>query len=52
MAKKPHKSKSQKSISKNISRLYHKGYSQQQAIAIAFSESGLSKTKKKKKKKK
>jgi len=44
------KGKSSKAISENIRRLVHKGYPQKQAIAIAYSESGLSKKIKKGKK--
>jgi hypothetical protein len=36
------KGKSSKAISENIRRLVHKGYPQKQAIAIAYSGSGLS----------
>lgn len=41
--------KSQKIISDNISELVHSGYSQRQAIAIAFSKADLSRKKRKKK---
>lgn len=37
----------QQAISKNISRLVHIGYPQQQAIAISFSEAGKSRKGKK-----
>jgi hypothetical protein len=43
------KGKSKKTISANISQLVREGRSQKQAIAIAYSEAGLSKPKSKKK---
>jgi hypothetical protein len=46
------KGKSDKTVSKNISKLVHEGYKQKQAVAIALSEAGKSKPKKKDKKKK
>ena len=43
------KGKSKKVISENIRELMHSGRPQKQAIAIAYSEAGLSRTKKKSK---
>lgn len=40
------KGKSQKSISKNISKLRHEGYPEKQSIAISYSKARKSKKKK------
>lgn len=42
------KGKSKKIISRNISELFHSGYSQKQAIAIALNKAKKSKKRKKK----
>lgn len=42
------KGSSKKSISKNISKLRHEGYKEDQSIAIAMNKAGKSKPKKKK----
>ena len=44
------KGKSNKTVSKNISKLRHEGYPEKQSIAISMSEAGRSKKKKDKKK--
>lgn len=43
--------KSRKAMESNISKLIHEGYPQKQAIAIAYSKSGLSKEVERRKKK-
>ena len=43
-----HKAKSKKGKSENIRRLIDEGYSQRQAVAIAFSLAGQSRTKRRK----